>query len=149
MTAPARELLAGAAALLDQGRGLDRLSRLLTATALAALVAVGLLGVQQPLPAAMLGLSVLAGVAQLYFALRVGFDAALFRDLADAAVAGTLELAKLDAALTTMGLLPPDKAGRPLEQRVAGACRLFYRQAGSLLLQLVLFLLGAIVAALS
>jgi hypothetical protein len=150
MTADAstRALLAATAALLDQGRGIERLSHLLTAAALLALVAIGFTGVHQPLTVAMLGLSVLAALAQLYFGLRVGFDAALFRGLAaDAAATGTLD--ELDAALTTMGLLPASKVGRPLEQRVAGACRLFYRQAGSLVLQLVLFLLGAIIAALS
>ena len=142
-------LLAATAALLDRGRGIGRLSHLLTAAALLALVAIGLTGVHQPLTVAMLGLSVLAGVAQLYFGLCVGFDAALFRGLADATVIGAPELAKLDTALTTMGLLPAGKAGRPLEQRVAGACRLFYKQAGSLVLQIALFLLGAIVAVLS
>ena len=98
---------------------------------------------------ALLALSVLAGVAELYLALRVGFDAALFRRLADATVAGTLELAKLDAALTAHGIVAGGKAGRPLEARVAGACRLLYQQAGSLVLQIVLFLLGAVIAALS
>jgi hypothetical protein len=58
-------------------------------------------------------------------------------------------LANLDAALTTIGLMPAGKAGRPLEARVAGACRLFYQQAGSLALQVALFLLGAMTAALS
>jgi len=58
-------------------------------------------------------------------------------------------LAELDAALTSMGLLPAGKAGRPIDQRVAGACRLFYRQAVMVGLQLVLFLLGGAVAALS
>ena len=143
---PARALLASAAAWLDQGRRVDRLSRLLTVTALLALVAIAVLGAPKLMVVALLGLSVLAGAAELYLAVRVGFDAALFRRLAEA---GTLELANLDAALTTMGLLPAGKAGRPLEARVAGACSLLYQQAGSLLLQIALFLLGAVMAALS
>ena len=146
---PARALLASAAAWLDQGRRVDRLSRLLTVTALAALVAIAVLGAPKLMVVALLGLSVLAGAAELYLAVRVGFDAALFRRLAQAADAGTLELANLDAALTTMGLLPAGKAGRPLAARVAGACSLLYQQAGSLALQIALFLLGAVIAALS
>jgi hypothetical protein len=122
----ARASLAAAAALLAQGRGLDRLSRLLTVTALAALVAVAVLGAPKLMVVALLALSVLAGVNELYFAVRVGFDAALFRRLADAAE--TSELTSLDQALIAIGLLPADKAGRPLEQRIAGACRLFYKQ---------------------
>lgn len=142
-------LLATAAAWLDQGRRVDRLSRLLTVMALAALVAIAALGAPKLMVVALLGLSVLAGAVELYLAARVGFDAALFRRLAEAADAGTLELANLDAALTTMGLLPAGKSGRPLEARVAGACSLLYQQAGSLMLQIALFLLGVVIAALS
>jgi hypothetical protein len=142
-------LLAAAAALLDQGRRIDKLSRLLTVTALAALVAIAVLGAPRLMVVALLGLSVLAGAVELYLAVRVGFDAALFRRLAEAADAGTVELADLDAALTSMGLLSAGKAGRPLAARVAGACSLLYQQAGSLVLQIALFLLGAVIAALS
>jgi hypothetical protein len=138
-------LLTSAAALLDQGSGLDRLSRLLTAVALAALVALGFVGAQRPVAAVLLGLSVLAGVVQVGLAVRTGLDAVLFRRLADA----TLSLAELDAALASMGFMPAGKAGRPLETRVAGACRLFYRQAGAAALQLALLLAGASVAALA
>jgi len=148
-TDSAGALLAAAAAWLDQGRRIDRLSRLLTVMALAALVAIAVLGAPKLMVVGPLGLSVLVGAAELYLAVRVGFDAALFRRLAEAADAGTLELANLDVALTTMGLLPAGKAGRPLQARVAGACSLLYQQAGSLALQLALFLLGAVIAALS
>ena len=48
-----------------------------------------------------------------------------------------------------IGLVPASKTGRPLEARVAGACRLFYQQAGSLALQVALFRLGAVTAALT
>jgi len=149
VAAPAGQLLVSAVALLDQGRGIDRLSRLLTAAALAALVGIAVWGVHHPVPVSLLALSVLAGVVEVYLAIRVGFDAALFRHLADAAETGTRDLANLDAALTAIGLVPASKAGRPLEARVAGACRLFYRQAGSVALQVALFLLGAVTAALT
>ena len=123
----ARTLLAAAAALLAQGRGLDQLSRLLIVTALVALVALAALGIPKLAVVALLTLSVMAGVGELYLAVRVGFDAELLRRLADAAE--DPKLASLDTALTAMGLLPVDKAGRPLELRIAGACRLFYKQA--------------------
>jgi hypothetical protein len=149
VAAPAGQLLVSAVSLLDQGRGIDRLSRLLTAAALAALVGIAVWGVHQPVPVALLALAVLAGVVEVYLAIRVGFDAALFRHLADAAETGTRDLANLDAALMAIGLVPASKAGRPLEARVAGACRLFYQQAGSVALQVALFLLGAVTAALT
>jgi hypothetical protein len=145
-TPAAAGLLAGAASLLDQGRALDRLSNALTVGALVALVAMAVLGVREPVPVALLALSVLAGATEVYLAVRVGFDAALLRDLASGPDAHGL--ANLDAALTSLGLLPASKVDRPLEQRVAGACRLFYRQGGALAAQIALFLVGAVAAAL-
>ena len=149
VAAPAGQLLVSAVSLLDQGLGIDRLSRLLTAAALIALIGIAVWGVHHPVPVSLLALSVLAGVVEVYLAIRVGFDAALFRHLADAAETGTRDLANLDAALMAIGLVPASKTGRPLEARVAGACRLFYQQAGSLALQVALFLLGAVTAALT
>jgi hypothetical protein len=143
----ARALLASAAILLEQGRALDRFSHLLTAAALLALVAVGVLAAHRPvLAAALLALSALIGLVEAYLAIRVGFDAGLLRAMA--ADSDALDPARLDAALATMRLVPAGKAGRPIEQRVTGACRLFYRQAAMVALQLVSLLLGAIVAAL-
>jgi hypothetical protein len=141
----ARALLASTATLLDQGRGLDHFSHLLTVAALLGLVAIAVLGVHAPVPAALLALSVLAGLAEVYLAIRVGFDAGLLRELATDA----LDPVELDAALTTMGLMPAAKSGRPIDQRAAGACRLFYRQGATVASQLILFLLGALVAALA
>jgi hypothetical protein len=134
--------LASAVALLEQGERIDRLSCLLTAVALAALVAMGLAGMQEPAAAVLLALSVVIGLLELYFAVRVGFDARLFRRLADPGAG--FDLGDLDDALTASGLPPANKAARPLKQRSAGACRLLYRQAGSLALQVVLLLLGAV-----
>ena|SRR5262245_59698543 len=143
----ARALLASAAILLEQGRSLDRLSRLLTAAALLALIAIGVLAAERPVLAAiLLGLAALAGLVEAYLAIRVGFDAGLLRALT--AETDALDPAKLDTALVSMRLIPAAKAGRPIEQRVAGACRLFYRQAAAVASQLILFLLGALAAAL-
>jgi len=138
-----RSLLDAAVALLDQGAGIDRLSRLLTVTALAGLVAISVSGTWQPMVALMLAVSALAGLVEAYLAMRVGFDAALFRKLAETTVVDPEKLAELDAALTSLRLLPAGKAGRPLEPRIAGARRLFFQQAGALALQCLLLILGA------
>jgi hypothetical protein len=63
------------------------------------------------------------GATEAILALRVGFDAALFRRLADAP-----DLAAFDAAMMGLGLLPAAKAGRPIEARAAGARRLLVAQ---------------------
>ena len=109
VAAPAGQLLVSAVSLLDQGRGIDRLSRLLTAAALIAPIGIAVWGVYQPVPVSLVALSVLAGVVEVYLAIRVGFDAALFRHLADAAETGTRDLANLDAALMAIGLVPASK----------------------------------------
>jgi hypothetical protein len=139
-----REVLASAAALLDQGERIDWLSRALIITALAALAAFGIFDVSKPAAAALLATSVLTGAAELYFAVRVGFDAALFRRLADTPAA--VDFAKLDGALTVLGLLATAKAGRTLAQRTHGAVRLFRYQMGLAAAQTALFMIGAVLA---
>ena len=126
------------AALLRQGRRLDGLSSAL-------LLLCAALGLGQALarPAdagfilICLGL-VLFGLLQKYWALRVAFDAALFERL------GGLSLSELDDALLGLGLLPADKAGRPLAPRLRGALRLLRLQALALVLQLLVLLGGLI-----
>ena len=139
-------LAAVAAALLQQGRTIDRLSRQFTAVALLLLIAAGAFGVAAPALATPLGLAALAGLAETYYAIRVGFDAALFHRLSKQAPP---DLAALDAALVRLGLLPVSKSGRPLEQRIAGAKLLFYKQGAALVLQVALLLCGAAAALLS
>lgn len=134
-------LLATASALLSQGRIIDRLSRLLTLASLGLLVGAAALVILSTKLAIALTLAVLAGVVQTYFAIRVGFDAALFDRLRQSAA---VDLATLDAALVQLGLLPTSKTGRPLDQRIAGAQRLFYRQGIALAIQ-VAILMGAAV----
>jgi hypothetical protein len=93
-------------------------------------------------------LSVLAGLAELYLAARVGFDLALFRQLLENAGFDASDLAGLDSALSRLGLIPTAKVGRPLDQRALGACRLLYAQAVSLALQVAFIVAGAAIAAL-
>lgn len=150
MTAPApdeRAQAAAIAALLDQARIVDGLSRPLTVAALLALFAPALTG--QRWSAALfvlLAAIVLAGLAESYLALRVRFDAALFRHLAEGAAIP--DLAILDRALMALGLLPAAKAGRALGPRIEGARRLFRLQGVALALQIALILAGALFAAL-
>ena len=142
MSEPTRELLSCAAAFLDQGRTIDRLSRLLTAAALIAIL-IGPAITTQP-PWVLIGSAVLvmlAGLAETYFAIRVGFDAALFRQLANASEAPGF--AGTDAALTQLGLLPTTKHRRPAGARVAGARRLFGLQMLFLVAQVLSVLAGA------
>jgi hypothetical protein len=143
-TVSEREVLAITAALLDQGKRIDWISRALIVTALAALAAFGVFDVNKPGTAVLLASSALIGVAELYLAIRVGFDAALFRRMADAPEAP--DFAKLDGALTMLGLLAAGKAGRPLGQRTSGTCRLFRYQTGLAAAQIILFLVGAALA---
>jgi hypothetical protein len=145
MSEPARELLLCAAAFLDQGRTVDRLSRPLTALALIAfLIAPAIM--KQP-PWVLIGSAILvtlAGLVETYFAIRVGFDAALFRQLASASEAP--DFAGIDAALTRLGLLRATQLDRPAEARVAGAKRLLRFQACALVGQTLCVTVGACIA---
>ena len=123
MSAATRELLFCTAALLEQGRAVDRLSRPLTAASLIALLLRWTVASTPPGSlVACAWLVATAGIGEIYLAIRVDFDAALFRRLSD----GEDRSADgLDAALTRLGLLPAHKRGRAVEVRVAGARRLF------------------------
>ena len=136
-------MLEVASALLRQGRTIDRLSRLLTVAVLLMLIGAVAFGVASKALVLALALAVLAGATEAYFAFRVGFDADLFDRLREPA---RMDLAALDAALMQLGLLPAGKGGRPLEQRVAGAQRLLYKQGFALVIQMAVLLCGAVVA---
>ena len=137
-----QDLAAAAAALLDQGRRADHLSRPITAaSALVLLLLPAVLGPPPVLLTTILVLVVLLGLVQLYFAIRVGFDAALFHRLA-AAPEG-FDRARLDRALLRLGLMPEAKAGRPIVECIAGARRLLAWQGMTLAAQVLLVLVGA------
>jgi hypothetical protein len=145
MIEPTRDLLSCAAALLDSGRTVDRLSRPLTAAAL-----IGLLvypAIVGPASWVLVGFAILvalAGLAEAYFASRVGFDRALFNQLATAPEAP--DFTGIDAALTRLGLLPAAKIGRPAEARIAGAKRLLGFQILALVAQVLSVVAGACIA---
>lgn len=129
-------------ALLEQGRTLDRLSRLLTvaglmAALLAVMIAPGAAG-----GVAATGLvTAIAGCVEIYLAVRVGFDAVLFQRLG--ASPDLLSVDGMDAALTELELLPEAKRGRPIAARIAGARRLFRWQWCAVLAQVAAIVAGS------
>jgi hypothetical protein len=140
-----RQLIAAAACLLDQGCIVDGLSRLVTATALFVLMLpVVLPASPQKLPAVILSAVAVLGAIEAFFAVRVGFDAALFRRLATGS--GPLDFNDLDNALSGLGLTAERRADRSAADRVTGARRLFYRQTVMLILQIGLSLAAALLA---
>lgn len=140
-TSETRHLLASTAALLGQGTLIDGTARLLTVGALFGLLAHAVADDADPMLVTFaLIVAVAAGVAQTWFALRVGLDAALFRQIA----ATPEELPQIDAALVGTGLMPPAKAGRPIAARVRGAKRLLALQAAALLAQLAAVVVAAL-----
>jgi len=141
------EMLAGVtAASLGLGQRIDLWSLALL------LVAIGTLaisvGTQSPWRLGCLMVSILAGVGQKYFSLRVALDTALFKRLADhefrksSAQDGETLLA-LDSAMADCGLVKtPEGLPRDLACRSRGAMRLLYLQAICMAAQL-----GALLAA--
>jgi hypothetical protein len=133
--------LQATANLLRRGDSLDRLSTGLTLLG-------ALLGLSQYLvPGPGLwslvcsgGLLVL-GLWQKYWALRVGFDADLFRHLADRAEDLPQRTQDLDQALTALGMQPAERGGRPWSERITGALKLLRRQALLVVAQVLLTLL--------
>ena len=145
MTAQARTLAFCTGVLLEQGRRVDRFSRPLTMAALIVVLVYPSYSGREPLE--LVGafmLAAAAGLAEMYLAIRVAFDAALFHRAAS--VSDGDEWVELDEALTRLALLPKAKAGRHPEARVAGARRLFRFQIAALILQILLVLFAAGIA---
>jgi len=135
-----RDIAAAAADLLDQGAIINRLSRPLTVAALIGLI-VGL-GVELgALLVAGLLLVTLAGLAETYLAIRIGFDAKLFRRLAEGNDPVST-LGRLDTALIKLGVLTESHPERAIEQRASSARRLFILQGSALVLQVAVVLLA-------
>ena len=130
------------AAALALGRSLD-----LWSMALVTLALVGLLWLSLPLSSGICLLaSILAGGRQKIFALRVAFDAALFRHWAEAwrraadqgldQAALVADLAAFDHALAACGLRAPAvEAVRDLDSRLHGAGKLLRQQTLALAIQ--------------
>ncbi|QCW25033.1 hypothetical protein FE772_04445 [Lysobacter enzymogenes] len=115
------------AALLAQGRTLCAASLLLTAVAL-----VGLFVSDWRAP---LWLAAAAGALQLYYAVRVDFDARLLQLAARAETDADAGVARLDAALAALGLRKPGAVARDWPARWRGARALLRKQAGLVILQ--------------
>lgn len=144
------------ATALALGRSLD-----LWSLALAALTLAGLLWLTLPLTTGIgLLLSILAGIGQKIFALRVAFDAALFHhwaekwsiDGAEGRDPNALapDLMVFDRALADCGLATPRGDGvRDLNSRLRGAARLLKRQVLALAMQFVAMVIAMVAVLLS
>ena len=88
-------------------------------------------------------LMIILGVFETVLAVRVGFDAALLRQLTERPYSDK-RLVELDHALLQLKLLPAHKAGRALETRLSGCLTLFKQQVGVCGLQVVCLLSAAL-----
>jgi len=118
------------AALLRQARVPAVISTLLAAAALALLVVLPA-GASAVVGAALL--SLLAGVGQACFAVRIGFDRALLDGLLQAHPDAAPD--PIDAALHALGLRQAAASTRDWPLRWQGMCRLLRGQAVCVLLQ--------------
>ncbi|WP_312308386.1 hypothetical protein [Stenotrophomonas indicatrix] len=113
------------------------------------LVALLLLGIEPGLAmfaAGLLLLSLLAGVAQAYYAVRVQLDASLLRLLQQEGLQGEVAAQRVDQALHTAGLRRLDAAAptRGWDARWTGMRRLLMRQYAATLLQFAALLLAVL-----
>lgn len=125
--------------LLDQGPLLHRLSAPVTVISLLALPCIAALPLTITGLEWVAGASVLLGMVELFFALRVRFDAALLRRIGNG-----LDLADLDDALASLGVRGGTGTTRTLEDRLRGCTRLLVWQAAALLVQMAILLTGGV-----
>jgi len=118
--------------LLDQGRLIHGIAAPLTIAGALAVPALAVLHRQSAVVLAALTVSVLLGLIETLLALRVAFDAAALRRMAGHADGMT----RFDTALMTLGLMKPDRAGRPMADRARGCLGLLRLQAIAAILQI-------------
>lgn len=117
--------------LLDQGRLIHGLAAPLSVVTTLAVPALAVLHKPPVMVLAALTAAVALGLIETVLALRVAFDAAALRRMAGHADGMT----RFDAALMTLGLMKPDRAGRPMADRAKGCLRLLRLQAIVAILQ--------------
>jgi len=76
------------------------------------------------LAAAAISLAAVAGAAQVYLAVRIEFDRAIFESFAGAAAEAAGAADGFDRAAQALGLLSSGKAGRDFTRRTAGVLSL-------------------------
>ena len=140
--------------LLLQGRQIDKVSRLLLVlTLLTLIVAPHLTKSPSVVASALLSASLLASLVQLYFAIRIGFDAELMLALADRVEREQCDAASardaLDAMLQALALQSPAQSGRNWATRWQGMGNMMRAQAACLLVQFGLLLSAVIWGSLS
>lgn len=129
-------------ALLVQHKTIHAVSVVMTLIAVLLLLVFVLFNTQAYLWFAMLAAVLVLGIAQIYYAIRIGFDVLLLQQLVAATQPISMGLALLDNALRQLGLLAPAKAGREIEQRIAGSLRLFKIQTLLCLMQFIIIVSG-------
>ncbi len=122
--------------LLDQGRLVHGIAGPLTIAATAAVPALAVL--HKPPADVVVPLTVAAvlGLIETLLALRVAFDAAALRRMAGHEDGAS----RFDAAMLALGLMKPDRAGRPMADRARGCLRLLRLQAIAAILQVAALL---------
>ena len=141
MTNEDRAIATTAGALLGQGRSINLLGIGLTLLAAGALMLMFPVGARL-LPILAMGMACAAGALQVVLAVRVAFDAEIFRRFA-ARDPVALDPLAFDRALHAMGCAPDLATERPMAMRARGALRLFKFQAIACAVQIV----GVVVAA--
>ena len=134
-------LLAGIADLLDQGQIMNRLCIAVTGIGAAVLLVPFFPASAAFIPTGLL--VVLFGLVELFVAMRISLDAAIFRRFAAEASADRLDMEAFDATLGVFRPLSGKREDRPLSKRLAGAKRLLAIQAAALIVQLAVAALGA------
>jgi hypothetical protein len=111
---------------------------MLLLTVLDAMILVNLLG---------FSLVMVLGVVETVYALRVGFDIGLLRQLQEQGGDIQLGLTRLDETLLMLRLIPAKQVGRDLEVRLQGCLRLLKRQVLCTLLQIAVVIVTTIIDA--
>jgi len=146
MSVEDHDAISSTIALLRQYRLLHGFSVMITLSAIVVLLFMALGHELSRYGIGVVVLVIVAGVVEIFLALRVAFDIELLNGLRHTQEEGEggQALARLDQSLLRLNLIANDKSGRDLDSRLAGCFRLFRRQALCCGIQVFILLLAAL-----
>ena len=135
-----RTIIATCAAFMAQMKYLHYFSMLITLCIVLSLL-VGLFVVPlSPFALATLVCAFVAGLLEMVYAIRVGFDAALLGNLSNNDCEIESALTHLDSALVSLMLMSNKKIKRDIHQRLSGCIKLVKYQLGFTIVQFISFI---------
>lgn len=140
-----RNAIQSCIALIEQYRMPQLLSVTMTLVSILMVLLLTVMNTLDVVWFVVLAVIIIIGMVEIVYAIRIGLDISLLRQVSDHPESIEAGLAALDRVLLKLRLLPSTKVGRKLDVRLSGCMRLFTTHAALCVAQIHVVLGAAIV----